>query len=57
MDHVPDPPVGGALLPVIQGFAADRIGILLSFFVPAVCYLYIVYYGLKGHEPVIPAAR
>lgn len=49
--------VGGAILPVIQGFAADHIGILLSFFVPAVCYLYIVYYGLKGHEPVIPAAR
>jgi MFS transporter, FHS family, L-fucose permease len=42
--------VGGAIVPVIQGFAADHIGILLSFVVPAVCYLYIVHYGLKGHN-------
>jgi FHS family L-fucose permease-like MFS transporter len=42
--------VGGAIVPVVQGFFADNIGILLSFFVPAVCYGYIVYYGLKGHE-------
>jgi FHS family L-fucose permease-like MFS transporter len=41
--------VGGAIVPVIQGFAADRIGILASFTIPLVCYLYIAYYGLKGH--------
>ena len=42
--------VGGALVPVIQGFFADTMGILMSFFVPAICYGYIVYYGLKGSE-------
>lgn len=42
--------VGGAIVPVIQGFAADQIGILMSFIVPLVCYLYIVHYGLKGHN-------
>ncbi|MGH8178266.1 MAG: sugar MFS transporter, partial [Steroidobacter sp.] len=42
--------VGGALIPVVQGFFADTMGILMSFFVPAICYGYIVYYGLKGHE-------
>jgi MFS transporter, FHS family, L-fucose permease len=47
--------VGGAIVPVLQGFAADHIGILLSFMVPAVCYLYIVHYGLKGH--IARAAR
>jgi fucose permease len=26
------------------------MGILMSYFVPAICYGYIVYYGLKGHE-------
>jgi FHS family L-fucose permease-like MFS transporter len=41
--------VGGAIVPVLQGFAADHIGILMSFIVPLVCYLYIVHYGLKGH--------
>jgi FHS family L-fucose permease-like MFS transporter len=43
--------VGGALVPVLQGFLADQIGLLYSFFVPLVCYLYIVYYGLSGHRP------
>jgi len=41
--------VGGALVPPIQALFADHIGILLSFFVPAFCYAYIVFYGLKGY--------
>jgi FHS family L-fucose permease-like MFS transporter len=41
--------VGGALVPLIQGYFADTIGLLPSFFVPAICYAYIVFYGLKGH--------
>lgn len=41
--------VGGAIVPVIQGFFADHLGLLMSFFIPVVCYLYIAYYGLKGH--------
>jgi FHS family L-fucose permease-like MFS transporter len=43
--------VGGAVVPVIQGYFADHIGILQSFVVPLVCYLYIVFYGLYGHRP------
>lgn len=43
--------VGGAIVPVVQGFFADRIGLLPSFAVPLVCYLFIVYYGLSGHRP------
>jgi FHS family L-fucose permease-like MFS transporter len=41
--------VGGALVPVLMGFVADRIGLQLAFIVPAVCYAYIVHYGLAGH--------
>lgn len=41
--------VGGALLPLLQGFLADSIGIQKAFFIPVLCYLYILYYGLKGH--------
>jgi len=40
--------VGGAIIPLVQGALADRIGIHLAFVLPAVCYLYIVYYGLRG---------
>ena len=40
--------VGGAIIPLIQGFIADRIGIHHAFFLPAICYLYIVFFALKG---------
>jgi FHS family L-fucose permease-like MFS transporter len=43
--------VGGAILPVIQGAIADRMGIHHAFFIPVVCYLYILYYGLSGSKP------
>jgi FHS family L-fucose permease-like MFS transporter len=41
--------VGGAIIPLIQGWFADYVGILYSFLIPIVCYLYIVFYGLRGN--------
>ncbi len=43
--------VGGALIPLLQGFLADTIGIHLAFAMPIVCYLFIAYYGLIGSRP------
>jgi FHS family L-fucose permease-like MFS transporter len=43
--------VGGAVVPLVQGVLADEIGLLYSFVVPLVCYVYIVFYGLRGHWP------
>jgi len=40
--------VGGAIIPLMQGGVADLIGIQHSFILPIFCYLFIVYYGLKG---------
>ncbi|MDI1451180.1 sugar MFS transporter [Polyangium sp. 6x1] len=40
--------VGGAILPVIFGWLADRIGVHHAFFLPALCYLYIVHFGFRG---------
>ena len=40
--------VGGALIPLVQGVAADMIGIQLSFIVPMLCYIYIGWYALRG---------
>jgi FHS family L-fucose permease-like MFS transporter len=42
--------VGGAIIPVIQGFLADMIGVHLAFALPIFCYLFIIYYGVKGHK-------
>jgi FHS family L-fucose permease-like MFS transporter len=39
--------VGGAIVPFAQGMLADAIGVQPSFFVPAACYGFILYFGLK----------
>jgi FHS family L-fucose permease-like MFS transporter len=43
--------VGGAILPVIQGGIADRVGLHHAFVLPVMCYLYILFYGLSGSKP------
>jgi FHS family L-fucose permease-like MFS transporter len=43
--------VGGAVLPLIQGVIADHVGIHHAFFLPLLCYLYILFYGLSGSKP------
>ncbi len=40
--------VGGALVPYLQGVLADHIGLQHAFFLPLLCYAYIVFYGLRG---------
>jgi FHS family L-fucose permease-like MFS transporter len=44
--------LGGAVIPVAQGALADTIGIQHAFVLPALCYLYIIYYGFWGHRHV-----
>jgi len=39
--------VGGAVVPFVQGLLADSIGLQWSFFVPAACYTFILYFGIK----------
>nr|WP_206017423.1 sugar MFS transporter [Pseudoalteromonas sp. 31A1] len=39
--------VGGALVPLLQGFIADTVNIQQSFFVPMLCYIFIAWYGLN----------
>jgi MFS transporter, FHS family, L-fucose permease len=43
--------VGGAIVPLLQGWIADRIGIHHAFFLPVICYLYILYFALSGSKP------
>jgi len=43
--------VGGAIIPLAQGFLADHIGLHVAFFMPVLCYLYIVFYGFVGSKP------
>ena len=43
--------VGGAILLVVQGAIADRVGLHHPFFLPVICYLFILFYGLSGSKP------
>lgn len=43
--------VGGALIPLAQGAIADKIGIHHAFFLPVICYLYILFFAVSGSKP------
>ncbi|MBP2830670.1 sugar MFS transporter [Aquimarina sp. U1-2] len=40
--------LGGALIPVFQGGIADVFGVQISFIIPLLCYVYILFYGWVG---------
>jgi len=39
--------VGGALVPFAQGALADSLGVQMSFLLPAACYAFILYFGVR----------
>ncbi len=45
-------PVGGAIFPLLQGMLADMpaIGLHLSYILPLLCYLFIIYYAVSGYK-------
>lgn len=43
--------VGGAVLPLLLGYVADRVGIQYAFIIPIIGYVFVVYYGLSGYKP------
>jgi len=46
-------PVGGAIFPLLQGVLADMpsVGLHLSYVVPLVSYIFILYYAISGYKP------
>ncbi|MEW9624421.1 L-fucose:H+ symporter permease [Rhodanobacter geophilus] len=42
--------VGGALVPLAQGFLADHIGVQHAFVLPLLCYVYVIFYGRRGSK-------
>jgi FHS family L-fucose permease-like MFS transporter len=45
--------VGGAVIPLGMGALADRFGIQASLLLPALCYVYIFYYAIRGFRLTI----
>ncbi len=48
---------GGAVVPQLQGFLADGIGVQRAFVLPALCYAYIAWYALAGSLHDGPGAK
>ena len=46
--------VGGAIIPLLMGLAADTFGIKLAFLIPILPYLYLSFYGFSGYKVVQP---
>ncbi len=42
--------VGGALLPLLEGHIADRVGVQHAFVVPVVCYIFIAIFGFAARN-------
>jgi FHS family L-fucose permease-like MFS transporter len=43
--------VGGAVIPLLFGALADKVGIQYAFILPIIGYFYVAYYGLSGYKP------
>lgn len=48
--------LGAAVMPWVQGFVADHIGVQPSYFVPALCFAYLAFYGWKVRN-LLPVAE
>jgi FHS family L-fucose permease-like MFS transporter len=46
--------VGGAIVPLLHGLLADALGLQLAFALPLLCYVYILYFGIKGYRVLSP---
>jgi len=42
--------VGGAVVPVVQGFLADHLGYQRSFAIVLLCYAYLVFFAIGGYR-------
>ena len=45
--------VGGALWPLLMGLISDNANIQVAYVVPLLCFIFVLYFGLKGYK-VIP---
>jgi len=44
--------VGGAIVPLFTGYAADFVGLKAALAVPAICYAFILGFGINARRPV-----
>jgi len=42
--------VGGAVIPLVQGWLADKFGYQPSFIIVLLCYAYLIFFALSGYK-------
>ncbi len=47
--------IGGAICPAVMGLISDASDIQHAFIVPLICYVYVLYFALRGYRPAIVA--
>lgn len=54
---------GGAIMPFVMGWMADRYSTQASYIIPLICFLFVLWYGARGykthseHETILPDGR
>jgi FHS family L-fucose permease-like MFS transporter len=46
--------IGGAVCPALMGIISDASDIQHAFIVPLLCYVYVLYFALRGYRPATP---
>ena len=49
--------VGGAIVPPLMGYISDVSNIRYSFIIPLICYVYLLFFAIKGHKVNIKAIQ
>ncbi|MGH9521842.1 MAG: L-fucose:H+ symporter permease [Terriglobales bacterium] len=47
--------IGGAIFPAIMGRISDASNIQTAFIIPLICYVYILYFAVRGYRPSMTA--
>jgi FHS family L-fucose permease-like MFS transporter len=42
--------VGGSVVPLLMGYLTDSVSVRAALIVPVICYVYIVFFALKGSK-------
>ena len=50
------PSVGGAIVPALMGLVSDARGIQAALWLPAICYIVVLHFAVRGHIPEKRAA-
>jgi MFS transporter, FHS family, L-fucose permease len=43
--------IGGGIIPAVMGKISDLSNIQRAFIVPLICYLYVIYFAVRGYKP------